>query len=128
MKKALAVLALLACIALPSFAAVTDTMFNIGLQNSSSVMTIDPESKGDVFKFELGLQADFNMIFDDGPGFDVALTAEQNFSSLELGVYYAHKVDVKDNFDIVEFPKHGDPVTHFAIEIPLPSVALGLRF
>ena len=84
MKKALAVLALLACIALPSFAAVTDTMFNIGLQNSSSVMTIDPESKGDVFKFELGLQADFNMIFDDGPGFDVALTAEQNFSSLEL--------------------------------------------
>ena len=47
MKKALAVLALLACIALPSFAAVTDTMFNIGLQNSSSVMTIDPESKGE---------------------------------------------------------------------------------
>ena len=172
MKKAIVVLALLACIALPSFAAVTDTMFNIGLQNTSSVMTIDPEAKGDVFKFELSLQADFNMIFDDGPGFDVALTAEQNFSSLELGVYYAHKVDVKDNFDIVvmagptfqltgdfaigvdvkvnfliditkdfyvnvgtgalmdivEFPKDADPVTHFAIEIPLPSVALGLRF
>ena len=75
--------------------------------------------------------------------FDIVVMAGPTF---QLTGDFAIGADVKVNFliditrdfyvnigtgalmDIVEFPKHGDPVTHFAIEIPLPSVALGLRF
>ena len=158
------------CVIVPSFAAVTDTMLNVGLQNTSSVMTIDPD-KDKPFDFKLDLQADFNMIFNNGPGFDVSLMAEQNFNELELGVYYAHKIDVNNDFeiivmagptfqlmgdfgigmdvkcnflfdlsssvyfnigtgvlmDIVTFPKSGTDV-HFVMEIPLPSVGVGIRF
>ena len=170
MRKILTVLILMVCVIVPSFAAVTDTMLNVGLQNTSSVMTIDPD-KDKPFDFKLDLQADFNMIFNNGPGFDVSLMAEQNFNELELGVYYAHKIDVNNDFeiivmagptfqlmgdfgigmdvkcnflfdlsssvyfnigtgilmDIVTFPKSGTDV-HFVMEIPLPSVGVGIRF
>ena len=100
MRKILTVLILMVCVIVPSFAAVTDTMLNVGLQNTSSVMTIDPD-KDKPFDFKLDLQADFNMIFNNGPGFDVSLMAEQNFNELELGVYYAHKIDVNNDFEII---------------------------
>ena len=171
MKKLLTVLILMTVVIVPSFAAVTDMMVNIGLMNTSSVLSIEPE-KDKVFDFNIDLQADFNLIFDNGPGVDISLTALQNFNELELGVYYSHMIDVRNNFDIivsvgpsfqlmndfaigvdakvnfliditdsfyvnigtgalmdiVSFPKNADPDVNFTVEIPLPSVALGLRF
>ena len=67
MKKLLTVLILMTVIIVPSFAAVTDMMVNIGLMNTSSVLSIEPE-KDKVFDFNIDLQADFNLIFDNGPG------------------------------------------------------------
>ncbi len=100
MRKVIAVMVLLIAIAVPSFAAVTDMMANFTLTNSTSSMDIT--TANDVqFKFNIDLAADFNMIFDNGPGFDVALITEQNFNTIELGAYYAHKIDVNNDFDLI---------------------------
>lgn len=100
MRKIVALALLLVSLAVPAFADVTDMMVNVGLQNSSSVLTLETEPDME-FSFDLNLQADFNLIIDNGPGVDLALTAEQNFSNLELGVYYSHLIDVRNNFDMI---------------------------
>ena len=45
---------------------------------------------------QIEASADFAMIFDNGPGFDVSITT--NFQSdIELGAFYAHKIDVRNS-------------------------------
>ena len=106
MKKAIIAIVLLAAIAVPGFASVTDMVVDVGIQNSSSVL----EYNGNDIKFQINLQAGFGMVFDNGPGFDLMLTAESNFNKLELGAYYMHKIDFR-NSDVDMLVKVGPSFT-----------------
>ena len=100
MKKALIVLALLLCAAVPAFSSVTDTMLNVTLTGSKSELTLFNKSEFDA-RFEIEASADFAMIFDNGPGFDISITTDFQ-SDIELGAFYAHKIDVRNsNLDIL---------------------------
>lgn len=93
MKKALIVFALLIAVAVPSFAAVNDMMFNVGLTTSESTFDLFKNGQWDP-SFTIGADADFAMIFDHGVGFDVAIRTERNFSDLTIGAYFAYMIDV----------------------------------
>lgn len=95
MKKVLIVAALLLCAAVPAFSSVTDTMLNVGLTGSTSELTLFRNSEFDA-KFDIEASADFTMIFDNGPGFDVSITTDFQ-SDIELGAFYAHKIDVRNS-------------------------------
>ena len=100
MKKVLIVAALLLCAAVPAFSSFTDTMLNVGLTGSTSELTLFNNSEFDA-KFDIEASADFAMIFDNGPGFDVSITTDFQ-SNIVLGAFYAHKIDVRNsNLDIL---------------------------
>ena len=152
MKKVLIVAALLLCAAVPAFSSVTDTMLNVGLTGSTSELTLFRNSEFDA-KFDIEASADFAMIFDNGPGFDVSITTDFQ-SNIVLGAFYAHKIDVRNSnlgidamcdllidltssvyvdlgvglqMDVFEIVN--DKIdTSFNMTIPLPSVGIGVKF
>lgn len=97
MGKKIAAVALLLVVAVSgAFAAVTDTYLNLGLQNSAIALNYE----NDKLSFDFDFQADFGMIFDNGPGFQASLFTEQKFSKMALGIYYNHEIDVNNDFDL----------------------------
>ena len=152
MKKALIVFALLIAVAVPSFAAVNDMMFNVGLTTSESTFDLFQNGQWNP-RFTIGADADFAMIFDHGVGFDVAVRTESNFQDLTIGAYFAYMIDVNSTdldimltvgptmqlvgtfaigldamvMDIVEFRDSGAD-SSFNMSMPLPSVGIGFKF
>ena len=98
MKKIVILMVLMVCVLVPGFSAVTDTMLTVGMENSAMGFEY---SSGSVVEFNVDFEADFAMIIDNGSGFDIALYSESNFTTLKLGLYYAHMIDVNGDFDII---------------------------